>query len=36
MRCSGDGQQTKKQLGLVINFGEILVKVGIHRVVNNL
>jgi GxxExxY protein len=27
---------TKKKLGLVINFGEIRVSEGIHRVVNNL
>jgi len=29
-------RQTKKRLGLVINFGEIHVKDGIHRVVNGL
>lgn len=29
-------RQTQKRLGLVINFGEILVKDGIHRVINNL
>ena len=29
-------RQTNKRLGLVINFGEILVKDGIHRVVNKL
>jgi GxxExxY protein len=29
-------RQTDKRLGLVINFGEILVKDGIHRVVNKL
>lgn len=27
---------TKKKLGLVINFGEIRVSEGVHRVVNNL
>src|SRR5262245_29462515 len=27
-------RQANKRLGLVINFGEILVKAGIHRVVN--
>jgi GxxExxY protein len=29
-------RQTQKKLGLVINFGERLVKDGIHRVVNGL
>jgi GxxExxY protein len=29
-------RQTDKRLGLVINFGETLVKDGIHRVVNKL
>jgi len=29
-------RQTNKRLGLVINFGEELVKDGIHRVVNKL
>jgi GxxExxY protein len=29
-------RQTNKKLGLVINFGETLVKDGIHRVVNKL
>jgi GxxExxY protein len=29
-------KQTNKRLGLVINFGEIVIKDGIHRVVNKL
>jgi GxxExxY protein len=29
-------RQTNKRLGLVINFGEVRVKEGIHRVVNKL
>jgi GxxExxY protein len=29
-------RQANKRLGLVINFGELLVKDGVHRVVNNL
>ena len=29
-------RQTNKRLGLVINFGEVLLKEGIHRVVHNL
>lgn len=29
-------RQTNKRLGLVINFGEIRIKEGIHRVVNKL